>query len=147
MHVEFYVIENANEQQTYVALCSLIEKWYANGHTIAIVCSSEKNAAALDQLLWTFNDQSFVPHALFKEEHSASPVLLYSTHAAINSSVDVLINLSDMALTSTKPLKLLIEIVFPDQTMQQLARDRYKLYRDAGYPLKTIKIPVSKVSV
>lgn len=146
MHVEFYVFENAQEQQINVALCHLVEKWYSERLTVAILCQSIQDAQKLDELLWSFNDQSFVPHELLTPAPTAAPVLLCHDLAALKQPMDVIINLSTSIITAIQPTQFIAEIVFPEQTMQQLARDHYKQYRDLGLQLKTIKTPVSKVS-
>jgi DNA polymerase-3 subunit chi len=146
MHVEFYVFEKANEQQVDVALCHLIEKWYHAQWSVAILCPSIQKAQKLDQLLWSFNDQSFIPHEVVSTADTKAPILLCLDLSTIPQSFDVILNLSETAITTIKPTQMLVEIVFSEHTMQQLARERYKQYRDQGYQLKTIKTPVSKVS-
>jgi len=138
MHVEYYVFEKSNQQQAYLGLCQLIEKWYQEQLKIAILCSSTQDMQLLDQLLWTFNDQSFIPHAALAEQEPIAPVCLCLDSTTL-PEVDVIINLSNIALTSSKPARILVEIVFAEQSMQQLARERYKQYRELGYQLKTIR--------
>ncbi|MEZ5578324.1 MAG: DNA polymerase III subunit chi [Candidatus Competibacteraceae bacterium] len=42
--------------------CRLADKAYGLGHTVYLFTASEARAAALDDLLWTFRQDSFVPH-------------------------------------------------------------------------------------
>lgn len=138
MYIEFYVFEKVDNRQIYVSLCHLIEKWYDKQLRVAIVCSTRETLNSLDQLLWTFKDQSFIPHSNAAEK-TPSAVLLCQGLADLNDKVDVLVNLSAEPIDPSIPKELLVEIVFPDQTMQQLARERYKFYRNQGHQLKTIK--------
>jgi DNA polymerase-3 subunit chi len=41
--------------------------------------------------------------------------------------------------------KHVIEIVFPDPVVQQLARTRYKQYRDQGHEINTIKVKANEI--
>ena len=144
MHVEFYVFEQANQQQAYIGLCQLIEKWYQAKLSVAVLCQTREELALLDQLLWTFNEQSFIPHAVLNTEEKLPPVLLCLDLSQLPDERNVVVNLSSMTLSTHKASRFLAEIVFSEQTVQQLARDRYKQYRDQGLQLKTIKIPLQQ---
>ena len=145
MHVEFYVFEHANHQQTKTALCHLVETWYKNGWRIAILCASPQEMQLLDQLLWTFSDTSFIPHSVATTEHSMSSVRLYVDSSEIKDDLHIIVNLSTQALITVTASHCLVEIVFSDESVQQLARGRYKQYRDHGYQLKTIKMPLANI--
>lgn len=145
MHIAFYVFEEANEQQAKLALCQLIEQWYRAQWTVAILCSSPLEAKQLDDMLWAFDEQSFIPHAVLATNDTA-PVRLCLDLSSLMPKTDVIVNLSSAPLSGIQATQLLAEIVFSEPTVQQSARERYKQYRDQGYPLKTIKIPVAKVS-
>ena len=59
------------------ALPGLLEKSVARGWRAAVQAGSEERRAALDQLLWTYRDDSFLAHGLDGEPHAADqPVLL-----------------------------------------------------------------------
>jgi DNA polymerase-3 subunit chi len=44
------------------ALPRLLERALADGHRIVVMAGAEERAAVLDALLWTYNDESFLPH-------------------------------------------------------------------------------------
>lgn len=44
--------------------CRLVEKLYLAGRRVAVWLADERKAQLFDQYLWTFADESFVPHAL-----------------------------------------------------------------------------------
>jgi len=63
---------------------------------IVIVNDTLADAQALDDLLWTFNERSFVPHKVCLDEHSADPaakvhITLEPTNAPL---ADLLVNLT-----------------------------------------------------
>ncbi|HVN75182.1 MAG TPA: DNA polymerase III subunit chi [Thermoanaerobaculaceae bacterium] len=45
-------------------VCQLVERLYTSGKRVAVWVSDRGKAAVLDQYLWTFSQNSFVPHAL-----------------------------------------------------------------------------------
>ena len=166
--IEFYILENANERQAMLFVCDLVEKLYeANESALRDACyarSSEpvlslskertdsskllqktsihvvslEKAELLDSLLWTFRDISFLPHQIHSASENTSEIEIgFGEFSFID---DVLINISDQMPPINKQYKRIIEIVFSDPLMQQLARERYKQYRQNGYELITHKL-------
>jgi DNA polymerase III subunit chi len=55
----------------------LIEKSLERGWRVAVQASSDDRIDALDALLWTYRDDSFLPHGTYKENAAAEqPVVL-----------------------------------------------------------------------
>jgi DNA polymerase-3 subunit chi len=58
-------------------LPTLIERSLARGWRVVVEAPSEERIEALDAHLWTFDDESFIPHGTWREpEPSEQPVLL-----------------------------------------------------------------------
>ena len=60
--VDFYVLKSAAARQRWNFACRLTEKAYLQDLNIVIVSDTLADAQALDELLWTFNERSFIPH-------------------------------------------------------------------------------------
>ncbi len=60
VEVLFYHLERASLEDV---LPGLVERSRARSWRALIKCESADRAAALDTLLWTYDDQSFLPHA------------------------------------------------------------------------------------
>ena len=59
------------------ALPELLEKSYERGWRVVVQGASEERIDALDAHLWTYRDDSFLPHGTWREpEAAAQPVLL-----------------------------------------------------------------------
>jgi DNA polymerase-3 subunit chi len=59
------------------ALPSLLEKSLERGWRVVVQASSDERVEALDAQLWTYRDDSFLPHGTAREgEAAAQPVLL-----------------------------------------------------------------------
>jgi len=75
--IDFYVLPDQKDNGRALLACRLADKAYSLGHTVYVLAGSEAQAAALDDLLWTFRQDSFIPHErypLVGEE--SSPVLI-----------------------------------------------------------------------
>jgi DNA polymerase III subunit chi len=59
------------------ALPQLLERALAGGHRIIVMAASEERVMSLDSLLWTWRDDSFLPHGTRRDANAArQPVLL-----------------------------------------------------------------------
>jgi DNA polymerase III subunit chi len=64
-------------QRTEDVLPVLLERSLARGWRVVVQSSSEERVDALDAHLWTFRDDSFLPHGTFREATAPDqPVLL-----------------------------------------------------------------------
>ena len=69
-------------------VCDLAEKCFINNRRIAIYSSSEEECKKYDSLLWTWKQQSFVPHKFIDSlsEPHKEPIILTTK---IDSSADL----------------------------------------------------------
>lgn len=69
-------------------LPQLLEKSLERGWRVAVQASSEERVEALDAHLWTYRDDSFLPHGTFRESLAAEqPILLTASDDNPNSAV------------------------------------------------------------
>ena len=115
--------------------CRLAEKAWHSGHRVFIHTASNETAAQLDDLLWTFRADSFVPHAVSHSPADEAPPVLVGGDAAPQGSLDVLINLDENVPVAAKRCTRLAEVVGPDPLSRESARKRYRLYRARGCSL------------
>ena len=140
--VDFYILpENGN--QKYFA-CALIQKAWKQGNNIFVNTRSESEAAAFDDLLWTFKDISFLPHCLAANNNTeSSPIVIgYDNQAngQIPDHTTIMLNLTDQMPRDANKLKRILEIVAGSESERQQARKRYAEYRDQGHKLNIHKI-------
>jgi DNA polymerase III subunit chi len=82
--VLFYHLER---QPLESVLPALIEKTLERGWRAVVQASSEERLEALDTLLWTFKEESFLPHGTRKDGNSAlQPVYLTTGNENPNSA-------------------------------------------------------------
>jgi len=137
--VDFYVLNSATAKQRRDFACRLTEKAYLRDCRVLILTENLADAQALDDLLWTFNERSFVPHAVCADarpEDPGTPVhLVLGLDAA--PAADLLVNLSDHLPAHLERFGRIAEIIDADEERRRLGRERFKSYRDLKLPLET----------
>jgi DNA polymerase-3 subunit chi len=130
--VDFYILESAAAKDRFTFACRLTEKAYLRDLRVVIVNDTLADAQALDDLLWTFNENSFVPHQVCLEKtaaDSAAPVQLTVDPAALPAA-DLLVNLSARVPEAFERFARIAEIIDADEERRRLGRERFKYYRD-----------------
>ncbi len=82
----FYHLERASLESV---LPGLLEKTLARGWKAIVRCGSREAVARLDEVLWTYNDESFLPHAADTDHAVDQPVFL-TDGAEIPNAPDIL---------------------------------------------------------
>ncbi len=138
--IDFYILpDNASSSRPLLA-CRLADKAYRLGHCVYIHTESQEQAAYMDDLLWTFSQGSFLPHALVGATGEPSPILI-GHDAAPLASTNVLINLAGSVPSFFDRFERVAEIVDQSDAQKQVARERYRFYRDRGYALQSHNVP------
>ena len=143
--VDFYVLKSAAPRQRWAFACRLTEKAYLKNLKVLVLSDTLQDAQALDDLLWTFNERSFVPHKLCADESSvdpATPVHLTAAPSAL-AAADLLINLAQRLPEQFQGYTRIAEIIDADEECRRLGRERFKVYRDLKLPLETHQIEES----
>ena len=82
----FYHLENHPLERV---LPVLVEKSLERGWKVVVETGSEERAEALDLLLWTYRDDSFLPHSLAGGDSDALQPVLITTRPHNPNSADV----------------------------------------------------------
>jgi DNA polymerase-3 subunit chi len=140
MQVDFYVLKGAAAREWLRTACRLAEKAWHKGHRVFIHTDSRETARNIDDMLWTYRQDSFVPHALYGDRldvaaESLEPVLVGdgSTQPA---DIDVLINLTETVPCFAHTSARVAEIVAGDESARRAGRIRYRDYRDRGITIQ-----------
>ena len=132
--VDFYLLSASDARARLLAACRIADKAFDQGLRVAVRTTSPSETAELDELMWTFSDRSFLPHAVWPAEPAVAeqtPVLI-SSSALPESHLDVLVNLAPEAPATLAGYRRLCEIVAADEPAKAAARARWRSYRDAG---------------
>ena len=139
--VDFYVLKSAAARQRWAFVCRLTEKAYLKDLKIVIVSDTLADAQALDELLWTFNDRSFIPHKVCLDEQSVDPAT--AVHLTVETALptaDLLVNLAQRLPAQFQRYARIAEVIDADEERRRLGRERFKADRDLKLPLETHQI-------
>lgn len=138
--VDFYSLEDGSGGDRFLLACRLVERIHAEGFRIFLHVPDHEQARHLDRLLWTFRQQSFLPHGLADEADRALTPILIGGGGDPGDENQVLINLGLEVPTFFGSFERLCEPVDRDPIVRDAGRKRYVYYRDRGYPLHHHKI-------
>jgi len=136
--IDFYLLNSDQPATRLQYACRLAHKAWQKGHHVYLHCQDEDAAEELDQLLWSFREEAFLPHAL-RGEQTGEPVICGSGDDP-GEQQDLLINLSDSAPRFFSRFARLAEIVVEQDAVRVPARERFRLYREQGYSLQSHQI-------
>jgi DNA polymerase-3 subunit chi len=128
--VLFYHLEH---QPLERVLPQLIERTLGRGWRAVVQAGSEERVAALDTLLWTYAEDSFLPHGTRRDGNAAAqPVYLTAGEANPNAAaVRFLVDGAEIGdLTGYERIVYLFD--GRDAAAVARAREQWKAARDAG---------------
>lgn len=139
MEVWFYHLQRRPLES---ALPALVARTLANGWTAVIQATSPERLAALDDLLWTYDDQSFVAHGSSRDRDAAlHPVwLTLETDNPNAASVRFFVEGADavaaLADAAARPKERAI-VMFDgrDEDALNRARMQFRALREQGFAL------------
>lgn len=138
--VDFYVLPDHKDNGRALLACRLADKAYSLGHTVYLLAASEAQATALDDLLWTFRQDSFIPHERYPlAGEEASPVLV-GTILPTEAGARVLINCADRLPEGFERYERVVELVDQNPEVLAKSRERFKQYRERGLAPETHKL-------
>jgi DNA polymerase-3 subunit chi len=138
--VDFYVLPDRKDNGRALLACRLADKAYNLGQTVYLLAASEAQATALDDLLWTFRQDSFIPHERYPlAGEEASPVLV-GTVLQADRTAQVLINCTDRLPEDFERHERVVELVDQNPEVLAKSRERFRQYRERGLAPETHKL-------
>ena len=136
--VDFYILEGNGPRGRALFVCRLADKVAGMGHKVFVQAESEAVARELDELMWTYSDRSFLPHCLAGADPEAA---VHIGHGAEpGEGFHLLINLSAEVPGFFSRFERVAEVVDGDAGHKAKGRERFRFYKDRGYPLETHKL-------
>ncbi|WP_257293749.1 DNA polymerase III subunit chi [Endozoicomonas sp. YOMI1] len=142
--VTFYLLDsnldnNGHNEQQFA--CRLIDKAWRGGLPMHIHTADESSCKSMDQLLWSWREDSFLPHGIISPIQGntsesvllarESPITLGFDHPVL-ASKRLLINLSPEVPPFFKDFARVCEVVVQNPDQKAVSRAKFRAYRQAG---------------
>jgi len=131
--IRFY---HMRQKQLDQALPEILTKALAGGYRIVIRAGDETQAERLNDLLWTYRPDSFLPHGMQKDGYAEDQPVWITSQDENPNGADVLILTSGSTTINKGDFKLCCEMFDGrDAEMVKSARERWKLYQEQGFDI------------
>jgi DNA polymerase-3 subunit chi len=116
-------------------LPTLLEKSLERGWRVAVQVASDERIDALDALLWTYRDDSFLPHATYRDSEAAAQPILLTTGDDNRNGAAVRFLIDDTALPEDAGNYQRIVLLFDGEDPDALAgaRERWTQAKNQGF--------------
>ena len=133
----FYSLNES--QNLHLSVCLLTRKLYKTGRKIIII-DIDDNLEKIDKLLWTFEQNSFLPHKIYESDACFdTPIILvsatYSDKKSIFDKYDSIINIYEKPVIDKINDKSIYEFVENIENKKEISRKKYTLYKNNNFVL------------
>lgn len=134
-NADFYLIEQPRfREQPLRLVCELARRALGAHLPTLILTRSQAQAEALDELLWAFDDEAFVPHQIAGDDDDRiTPVLIVPPEVRAEPR-PLVINLRDQCVPFD--VESIKEVVAAEATEREGSRLRWREYQQRGYALR-----------
>ena len=138
MRVEFYVLSSATTEARLRAACLLAGKAWKAGLPVFLRGADQAQCAELDQLLWRFRAESFIPHGMHEDDPQAPIVIGLDQEPA--QAGGVLLSLHPQLSPHLERFSRIIEIVNQEPTLLAQCRENFRQYRKLGHNPQRVEL-------
>lgn len=121
-----------NVQNKFRHACDIIENFYDKKITATVFVKDNKNASNLDRQLWTWKQESFIPHIVLSDNtKQPDETIIITTSEFLPIATDALIFFDPLQSAPLDQYRYIIdfaEIYHPEKL--KLSRERYKKLKD-----------------
>lgn len=138
--VTFYLLNSQRQNEQQFA-CRLVDKAWRGGLPMHIHTTDENSCKSMDQLLWSWREDSFLPHGIISETQGGAPEsLLLAKQSPITLGFDnpvlrskqLLINLDQDVPPFFKDFSRVCEVVVQNPSQKVVSRAKFRAYRQVG---------------
>src|SRR5262245_44427080 len=137
--VDFYVLSGSDERERQKFACRVLDRAFEAEQRVLVWLDDAPAVKAFDDLIWTFAQDSFVPHEPpgNASDWEESPVLLGcpgATGGALleRAPPDVILNLAGSIPGGRKTARQIIEVIDAEASRRDAGRARFRQYRAEG---------------
>ena len=130
---DFYLIAKPRfREDPLLLVCELVKKAYAAEQPTLVLARSRDQAEQLDEKLWEFDDESFIPHQVVGDaDDDAITAVLIVPPDLQTPDRPLVINLRDECAPGL--FERVLEVIPADDAERAGSRERWKTYKAAGF--------------
>lgn len=132
---DFYLVTKPRYLDDPLRLvCELVKRCHGTGKPTLILLRDEAQAEALDEALWAFEDDAYLPHQIagVDEDDEITPILLVTPEVDAGAR-PLVINLRDAAYRGA--CERVLEVVPADPAARDPLRARWRDYSARGFEM------------
>ena len=131
--ISFYHLERTSLDR---ALPKLLEKVLEHGHRAVVMAGSDERVEALNLALWTYEQQSFLPHGSEVDGNAERQPVFLTTHDENPNGSDVLVLVDGVESERLGSFARVLDMFDRhDAEAVEAARARWRQLKDQGYEL------------
>jgi DNA polymerase-3 subunit chi len=115
----------------------LANKVFQSGQCALVYVTEPDKQRIVDEAFWTAEQLSFLPHVRCEHPKAAETPILIGADPDALARADVLINLAAEPPAFFGRFERLLEVVGTDDQDREVARQRYRFFKERGYALET----------
>ena len=129
---DFYLIAKPRfSEDPLLLVCELVKKAYAAEQPTLILARTPEQADALDEKLWAFDDDAFIPHQLAGDEDDAMTAVVIAAPGVATADRPLVVNLRDECADGS--YERVLEVVAADAAEREGSRLRWSEYKRRGF--------------
>ena len=129
---DFYLIDKPRfRDDPLLLVCELVKKAYAAEQPTLILARSPEQADALDEKLWEFDDEAFIPHQIAGDADDEITAVVIAPPGVAAADRPLVVNLRDECAPGA--YERVREVVAADPAEREGSRVRWSEYKRRGF--------------
>ncbi len=129
---DFYLIDKPRfREQPLLLVCELARRAFAAQQPTLILVRDFEQAEAVDELLWAFDEDAFIPHQLAGDDDDADTAVLIVPPGIDTADRPLAINLREGCAPGR--FERVLEVVAADPAEREGSRTRWREYARLGF--------------
>lgn len=132
---DFYLIQKERfREEPLLLVCELARKAHDANLWTLVLARDEEQAQRLDELMWEFDADAYIPHQVAGDEEDELTPVLIATPDTDTPMRALVINLRDDPVAGS--FERVLEVVPADDSARGPLRERWKQYQARGLEVK-----------
>jgi DNA polymerase-3 subunit chi len=135
-NITFHLVPTPTLAAVDAVLPALLEGFVRAGRKVVVRCPDDERLRRLNETLWTFAPESFLPHGTAADGFAArQPVYLTTQPNDVPNNADVLVRVSGSDAPDVSTFDDVLDVFDGSDRQKEAARARWRTLKEQGYPL------------